>query len=767
MSTPESRDAEDSKDLGATRAHQRSSGDATVSGTGDTASPATKRDLSSQDWIGRKLGKYRIDGLLGQGGMGIVYRAHDETLARDVALKILPDELAAESVVRERFLAEAKSAAQVTHPNVVSIYEVGHEDDTYFIAMELVSGGNVEENSEPGEAYPTGEATRIITDACRGLAAAHQTGLVHRDIKPGNLLRMSDGTIKLADFGLAKGVQGRSESLTRTGQIMGTPYYMSPEQCQSQSVDNRSDIYSLGATYFTLLTGLRPYSEVESDIQVMYAHCHGDDLDPRNQVPKIPDDCCQIVIKATAKKPEERYQSADDMLADLDAALERRKTASHADTVVGVPKLEAPSSTKTRSGRRVWLALALVAAFIGAVGAGLVLTRTFGNWFLVSGDSPQQSGPLARGVTPDTITFGTTTAYSGANQDLGQNMVIGIRTAFETINAAGGINGKQLKLVVLDDGYEPERAIENMHKLIDDHQVFGIIGNVGTPTALQTVPYAVDNKILFFAPFTGASFLRKNPPERYVYNYRAGYGDETSKIVKYFVDVKEIPADRIAVFAQNDSFGDEGFNGVTQALRAYGVRPDDVIRVGYDRNTVQVGDAVKTLVDRKDEVDAVVMVSTYKPTARFVQQMKQQGMDDVNFAALSFVGSEAMSQEFREIGPEYGEGVIVTQVVPFYESRATGVINYREMLSRFHPEAKPGFVSLEGYIAAECLIAGLQGVEGNLTTESLVDALDSVRDLDLGIGPIIRFGPSRHQASHQVWGTVLDASAEYQTLDLQ
>jgi len=344
--------------------------------------------------------------------------------------------------------------------------------------------------------------------------------------------------------------------------------------------------------------------------------------------------------------------------------------------------------------------------------------------------------------------------------------VTGIRTCFDAVNAEGGINGRQLKLVVLDDGYEPDRALANMRTLLDDQKVFGVVGNVGTPTAKVTVPFAVENQCLFFAPFTGASFLRKVPPERYVYNYRASYMEETAAIVHYFVDIREIPAGKIAVFAQNDSYGDEGYNGVTRALRTYGVRPEQVLRVSYDRNSIQISDAVETLAARGDEVQAVVMVATYKPAARFVKQLKDRGIS-LQFAALSFVGSEAMSEEFREIGAQYAEGVVVTQVVPFYQSSATGVIRYRDMLRRFHPEAQPGFVSLEGFIAAQCLVEGLKRVQGDLTTEHLIDALDSMRDLDLGIGPIVNFGPSKHQVSDHVWGTILDASAEFHPLDLQ
>lgn len=763
MSTGNTRNPDANDSLDASGAPDKKPDDMTLADGGDTA---PTNPAATDEWVGKTIGKYNIVGLLGRGGMGAVYRAHDESLSRDVALKLLPEHLAADSVLRDRFLSEAKSAAQISHPNVVPIFDVGQEGNTYFIAMELIPGGNSEQTAPPGGAYPPRQATRMIADACRGLVAAHKTGLIHRDVKPSNLLRMSDGSVKLADFGLAKGNLDRPQALTQTGQIMGTPYYMSPEQCQSKPIDHRTDIYSLGATYFSLLTGRRPYADIQSDIQVMYAHCHGDELDPCAIDAGVPAECGRVVIRATAKRPEDRYQSAAEMLADLESVQRQLEDATDIDATViaDANRFASPGST---TKRRTVLIAAVGAVLLGAVlGGALWLRQGAGTDEADGQNAVAAAGPLFRGVTQNSITFGTTTAYSGANQDLGRNMVLGMRTCFDAVNDAGGINGRMLKLVVLDDGYEPTRALANMHELFEQRHVFGVIGNVGTPTAKVTAPYAIEHRDLFFAPFTGASFLRTNPPERYIFNYRAGYSDETAALVKYFVEIKEIPADRIAVFAQNDSYGDDGFRGVQDALRKYGVRPEDVLRVNYERNSVQVSDAVTALASHEDQIRAVVMVATYKPAARFVREMKDRG-GEMMFAALSFVGSEALSEEFREVGAEHAEGVIVSQVVPFYHSSATGVIRYRDALAKYHPETHPGFVSLEGFIAAECLVAGLKRVEGELTTESLIDALDSIRDLDLGIGPIISFGPSKHQASHRVWGTILDASAEYQTLDLE
>ncbi len=333
------------------------------------------------------------------------------------------------------------------------------------------------------------------------------------------------------------------------------------------------------------------------------------------------------------------------------------------------------------------------------------------------------------------------------------------------VNDAGGIHGRKLERVVLDDGYEPDLAIANMKELFDERGVFAIIGNVGTPTAKVTVPYALERRRLFFAPYTGTGLLRQDPPDRYVFNYRASYADETAALVEYFIDVGEVAPDQIAVFAQNDAYGDDGYRGVARVLRGYGIREDDILRFGYERNTVQVEDAVNQIVESRDRIQAIVMVPTYAAAARSVQLTKSRGME-VQIGIVSFVGSDLLAEEFRAIGPEYGEGVIVTQVVPDNQSGATGVIRYRDLLSKYYPEARPGSVSLEGFIAAECLVEGLKEAGSDLSTEKLVDALESIRNLDLGIGPTMSFGPSRHQASGKVWGTTLDNSGSFETLEI-
>ena len=373
--------------------------------------------------------------------------------------------------------------------------------------------------------------------------------------------------------------------------------------------------------------------------------------------------------------------------------------------------------------------------------------------------------PRVAGVTDTEIVFGMSAPFSGPAKELGRGMKTGIDLAFAAVNEAGGVNGRKLRLIALDDGYEPERTRAVMKDLADTRNVFGFIGNVGTPTAEVAVPFTLEKRMLFFGPFTGAGLLRRDPPDRYVFNFRASYAEETAATVKYLVDVRRILPDEIAVFAQQDGYGDAGFNGVAKMLRKYNRNPDRALRVGYKRNTSDVGEAVETLLKSRHPVRAVVMVATYKAAAKFIEKVKAERPDMV-FSNVSFVGSQALADELIVYGGKVAEGVIVTQVVPLPHSKSTAVLKYQELLPKYSLGEKPDFVSLEGYLAASLLIEGLKRAGPDFTTESLVDALEAMRGVDLGVGATMAFGMSEHQASHKVWGTMLDASGNFQMLEM-
>jgi branched-chain amino acid transport system substrate-binding protein len=343
---------------------------------------------------------------------------------------------------------------------------------------------------------------------------------------------------------------------------------------------------------------------------------------------------------------------------------------------------------------------------------------------------------------------------------------MGIEAAFKVANAEGGVHGRQLRLVATDDGYEPSRTAVAMKQLYEKDQVFGIVGNVGTPTATVGLPYALERKMLFFGAFTGASLLRNDPPDRYVFNYRASYAEETAAMVYYLVKVKRLRTDQIAVFAQQDPYGDSGFAGVTKAVRALGGKESAILRLNYQRNTVDVDDAVEQLRKSRTPIKAVIMVPTYRAAAKFIEKTRDS-QPDLIYASVSFVGSTALANELMLLGKRFAKGVIVTQVVPALEGYSSLVLDYKNALNKHLPGEAPDYVSLEGYVAANVLIEGLKRSGSELDTEKLVETLENLRDLDIGLGTPVSFSRSEHQGVHKVWGTQLDENGRYQPIDLQ
>src|SRR5258707_4690523 len=204
-----------------------------------------------------------------------------------------------------------------------------------------------------------------------------------------------------------------------------------------------------------------------------------------------------------------------------------------------------------------------------------------------------ERAPTIRGVTDNEIRLGISAPFTGSAKELGNQMKLGIQTAFNLINESGGIHDRQLRLVAADDGYEPMRAAETMNELYEKQQVFGFIGNVGTPTAVVALPYALERRTLFFGAFTGAGLLRRDPPDRYVFNYRASYAEETDAVVRYLVKMRGLRPEQIAVFAQQDAYGDSGFAGVAKAMRALrGGNEGAILRLDYQRDTEEADDAV-------------------------------------------------------------------------------------------------------------------------------------------------------------------------------
>ncbi|MEX2112433.1 MAG: transporter substrate-binding protein [Pirellulales bacterium] len=452
------------------------------------------RKAAIDAWVGKRLGRYQIRGVLGVGGMGVVYLGYDEVIDREVAVKMLPDEVSENSVNLQRFLSEAKAAGKLNHPNTVAIYEVGQEGKHYYLVMEYVTGGSVADQMERTGSLSVYDATRVTADACRGLAAANAAGMVHRDIKPANLLYARDGAIKIADFGLAKQAVDPSRQVTQAGKIVGTPYFMSPEQCESKPIDHRSDIYSLGATYYCMLTGINPYDSMGSVVQVMYAHCNGPILDPRAINSRVPAACSQIVARAMAKRPEDRYQHPGEMLADLEALL---ATVSGVNVTLPsqsgtyVQPLMPPMEQRSRAKPiRLLLAAVTAVALLLAAGAyALFVRRPPADPATLPAANVASILPAAATIpTGPPIRIGILHSITGTMAESESPVVDAALLAVDELNEAGGVLGRPVEAVVRDGRSDPEVFAQEARRLLGEDKISTVFGCWTSASRKTVVP---------------------------------------------------------------------------------------------------------------------------------------------------------------------------------------------------------------------------------------------------------------------------------------
>ena len=339
------------------------------------------------------------------------------------------------------------------------------------------------------------------------------------------------------------------------------------------------------------------------------------------------------------------------------------------------------------------------------------------------------------GVTSTSILVGQSAAFTGPAAQLGIQMRDGAKLWFDRVNARGGVNGRRIELKSRDDKYEPKLAAENTKTLIDEDRVFLLFAYVGTPTSQASLPIFTAAKVPFVAPFTGAELLRA-PFNRYIFNVRASYYDETEKIVDYLA---RTGAKNFAVFYQNDAYGQAGLEGVKRALARRNMQP---MALGIvERNTTNMTEAVKTISAARP--DATVMITAYTSAAEFVKQMKKAGSAS-QFFNVSFVGSKALAEA---LGND-GRGVIISQVVPFPWSPTVAVVKEFLDLAKVG-NVEVNFSSLEGFIAAKVLVEGLRGAGRDLTRAKFIAAMESMSNFDTG-GFQVRFSPENHNGSQYV-----------------
>lgn len=329
----------------------------------------------------------------------------------------------------------------------------------------------------------------------------------------------------------------------------------------------------------------------------------------------------------------------------------------------------------------------------------------------------------------------------------------GMLAAFDEANRKGGVHGRNVKLISVDDGYEPSKSIAATRKLIEDDKVFALLGPVGTPTAVAAQPIAAAAKVPFIGAFTGASFLR-NPKLDNVINVRASYDAETEAWVKHLTE--DLNIKKIAIFYQDDAFGRAGLSGFGKAMKKRGL---EIVAEGtYERNTTAIKTALLAL--RKAEPEAVVMVGAYQPCAEFIKLARKIEFNPV-FVNISFVGASALA---KALGNE-GAGVIVSQVVPFPWDASTRVIaEYQAAIKARDPKAEPEFVSLEGYLVGRLAIAALERAGPEPTRAGLLKAIKEGETFDIG-GLQMTYGPDDNEGLDKVFMTVIQPDGSFKPVD--
>ncbi len=351
------------------------------------------------------------------------------------------------------------------------------------------------------------------------------------------------------------------------------------------------------------------------------------------------------------------------------------------------------------------------------------------------------------GVTDQEVVIGQFAPFSGPAEQLGKRLHAGIQAYIQSVNDQGGVYGRRVRLVTRDDGYEPDRAAAAAKGLIEQDNVFALVGSVGTPTGLAAVPVLTSAKVPLVGMFTGAQGLRE-PFNRYVFHLRASYFDETERIVQYLTT---LGVKKIAVFYQNDAYGKAGLDGVVRALEKRQLKPAGTGTV--ERNSTDVGAALAAIVAAQPE--AVVQVGAYKACAEFIRQSRAKGYGG-QFFNVSFVGSKALADELGAAGM----GVVVSQVVPFPYAPSSAVVREYQQRMKEAGDAEFDFSSMEGFLMGKVFVEGLRRAGKNLTREAFIAGLESMNEVNLG-GFEINYSAKNHSGSRFTDLSIIGAGGRF------
>ena len=364
------------------------------------------------------------------------------------------------------------------------------------------------------------------------------------------------------------------------------------------------------------------------------------------------------------------------------------------------------------------------------------------------------------GISEDEILLGSSAALGGHASFLGTQYTHGAMAWFEEVNASGGIHGRKIQLITYDDGYDPPRTVENTLRLIDNDEVFALFNYVGTPTSVRIIDMVEEARIPAFGFFTGAEELRA-PLKRHMFHVRASYFAEAEGAIKYFVD--NLGLTKVAVFYQDDAFGKAVLDGVRVALER---RQMEISATAtYSRGSNDVQSAVDKL--EANGAQAVIMAGTYRPLAKFIKMSHYKNFRPY-FHTVSFVGSKAFGKELitRGIDSRSFSRIIVTQVVPYpFDESLPLVAEYKRLLQKHYPNEEPNYVSLEGFINARVLSKALVDAGPDLTRDKLIATIQTMDNVDIGIGKNIVFGNEDHQGLEDIYYSRMSSDGNFRVFD--
>lgn len=706
--------------------------------------------------IGTTLGgKYVIEAKIARGGMGSIYRGHIQKSGLVVAIKILHENLQENVQDQRRFLREAKSLGEVKHKNVVALIDSGQtEEGRLYLVLEYLYGQTMAELLKDEGRVPLEMIMSLMLQVLDGAEAAHQKGIVHRDLTPYNVIiaRMSNNAevVKLVDFGIAKAKDG-SADVTQQGTTVGTPGYLSPEQITGQAdIDARSDIYSLGALLYYMLSGRKPYNGPHAAAiltKQMTAPPDPIDLEELGYARSLG----PVLDKALARDPKDRHQSVAELREALQRATGVMVPASVSD---GELKRTLSNYRKTHPGRHssfgndpLQAALATVkkreARRRGLIAAVVLLAAVAGAWALMqTKPKPVVVEPASQPAIAASAPVEVKPVRFGISADMGllraKAYVAGIDAAFNAYNAEAG--AKRVHLVVLDDGGQVERAKANTMRMAEAN-IAAMFGNTKTETAQAGFGEVRGSDVVYFAPMTGSAYLRKKPYKPTVFHYRPTYVEEATALVESLTKTHKVPPTSVGIFAEDTDDGfacaKAGLEALEAAAHKKGLRPV-LARFAPGAPTVQ---AASTLSNGK--VKGVLLCSETDAAGDLVASLASK---HIAMALTSRIDPQAIADMAR--GMPEPPPLAFAQVVPPPSDPV-----FRERV----PKWKTSAAAYEGYVVGKLMTTALKLAEHD--AEKLAEAFAQMKDVDVGTGPV-HFSHEQHEGSQKVWLLELNEKSE-------